>query len=101
MEAQSPAEPPKKEGSKILNEKRNSHCTQIVYTLAPKYLNRDYFKAESMYCFDTWTLRVIVKGITRTWYMPAAPKRHAGPIACASGPSSQGSLSPESPIPLH
>ena len=33
-------------------------CTQIVYTLAPKSLYGDYFKAKSLYYLGTWTLRV-------------------------------------------
>ena len=34
-------------------------CTQIVYTLTPKYLNRDYFKAKvSIYYLGTSTRRV-------------------------------------------
>ena len=33
-------------------------CIQIEYTLAPKYLNRDYIKGQSIYYLGTWTLRV-------------------------------------------
>ena len=33
-------------------------CTQIVYTLAPKYPYRDYFKAKVYTILGTWTLRV-------------------------------------------
>ena len=36
-------------------------CTQIVYTLAPKYPNRGYFKAKVCLVYlGTWTLRVLL-----------------------------------------
>ena len=35
-------------------------CAQIVYTLAPKYLYRDDFKAKVFTVLGTWTLRVKV-----------------------------------------
>ena len=33
-------------------------CTQIVYTLGPLYLYREYFMAKGIYYLGTWTLRV-------------------------------------------
>ena len=29
-------------------------CTQLVYSLAPKYISRDYFGGRSMYYLGTW-----------------------------------------------
>ena len=34
---------------------------KYVYSLAPKFLCRDYFKAKSIYCVGTWALRVSVQ----------------------------------------
>ena len=39
-------------------------CTQIVYTLALKYLYRDYIKAKVYTNLGTWTLRVSKMGIS-------------------------------------